>query len=59
MLDEGGDWVGIPLEDFFRANGMNPNTVKMVLSEEEMEEVNRNNAQIKLHFAKMDAIPLK
>ena len=59
MLDEGGDWVGIPLEDFFRANGMNPNTVKMVLSEEEMEEVNKNNAQIKLRFTKMDALPLK
>jgi len=57
MLDEGGSYVGIRLDDFFRANDMNPDHVELFLQREDFEQMNKDEP-VKIRFPSISAIPL-
>lgn len=58
MLDEGGSFVGIKMNDFIQANNIN-NDIKIYMSEQEMNEALNTNKGISLKFNQIKAIPIK
>ncbi len=58
MLDEGGDYVGLGLDAFFEANGMDPTKIELPLSEEEIERMLENKESPAIRFSPVAAIPL-
>ena len=58
MLDEGGDYVGIRLEDFLKANETDPRDMAVMLSQEELESL-RQGGQPDVGFVRIRAMKLK
>jgi len=58
MLDEGGSYVGILMDHFLEANGIDPTKISMYFSEEEGEKIISNNESPKIILPKLNAIPL-
>ncbi len=59
MLDEGGSYIGIRLDDILEANGLDPSSIELPLSGEEMLDMMNNKVSPELRFARVPAIPLK
>ena len=59
MLDEGGSYVGIDLNTFFDAAGIDPQKVEVPLSQGELDRVLDNKEGISIRFVPVPAIPLK
>lgn len=59
MLDEGSDYVGIGLDQFLNVNGIDPGTVEIPLTQEELDALLNDKTQSGLRFAPVPAIPLK
>lgn len=57
MLDEGGSFVGIKMDDFIRINDIN-NDVKIYMNEQEIQQVLDTDKGISLRFNEIKAIPL-
>lgn len=58
MLDEGGAYVGISIDDFLEANQINIHSVQIQFSKEEMEQILENKKQPTLKFNEVFLIPL-
>ncbi len=59
MLDEGGDYVGLELDAFLDANGIDPAKIELPLSEEEIERMLENKESHTIHFSPVAAIPIR
>lgn len=60
MLDEGGKWIGLDMDTFFEANGLDASSVSMIMTQEEVEELTSDSSKsVSLHFARVPAIPLQ
>jgi hypothetical protein len=59
MLDEGGSYIGLRLDDLLEANGLDPSSIELPLSGEEMLDMLNNKVSPELRFARVPAIPLK
>ena len=58
MLDEGGSYVGIGLQDFVKANNISLENIEVPMTKEEAEAMLANNEEPKIRFAPFNAIPL-
>ena len=58
MLDEGGDYVGISLKDFLKANETDPRDMTVMLSQEELERL-KQGGQPDVGFTRIRAMKLK
>ncbi len=60
MLDEGANYVGIGIDDFFVANSIDPKKVEVPLPKEQAQAMLRNEkGSNNVQFAPVNAIPLK
>ncbi len=58
LLDEGGSYVGLELDAFLDANGIDPNEIEIPLSKEEMDLL-LNRKKPVLRFTPIKAIPIQ
>lgn len=59
MLDEGGNYIGLGLDAFLEANGMDPTKIEIPLSGEETERMLENKESPAIRFSPVAAIPLR
>lgn len=58
MLDEGGSYVAIRLDQFMEVNGIDPKQIEIAMSKEESANMLDNNVAPEAKFARIAAIPL-
>ncbi|MBR5371309.1 MAG: hypothetical protein IK130_03755 [Oscillospiraceae bacterium] len=58
LLDEGGAMVGLRTDPFIEANNIDPNDIKLRISVQELEQLQKSGTTPALHFAEVEAIPL-
>ena len=59
LLDEGGAYMGIVIGDIFAANGIDPRSIKMPVSVEDIDRVKSDpSTQFSLKFAPVKVLPI-
>lgn len=59
LLDEGGSYVGLELDAFIDANGIDPNRIELPLNKDEFDKLIENKKNTSIRFAPIPVIPLR